>query len=75
MNIVRESAATQAICAEVRREKKIIVLSILPPFRENPGLHALRANYVAMFFRQASGLMLQLDASLDDGWNEADWLV
>ena len=30
------------------REKKIIGLSILPPCKENPRLHILPANYVAM---------------------------
>ncbi len=67
MNIVRESAATQAIRAEVRKRKE--------PCKEYPRLHILCANYVAMFFRQANGLMLQLDAPVNDGWNEADWLV
>ncbi len=57
------------------REKEIIDLSILPPCKENPRLHILRANYVAMFFKQANGLMLQLDAPVDGGWNEADRLV
>ena len=57
------------------REKEIIDLSILPPCKENPRLHILRANYVAMIFRQANGLMLQLDASVDHGWSEADRLV
>ncbi len=57
------------------RQKNIIDLSILPPWKENPRLHILRANYVAMFFWQANGLMLQLDALVDHGWNEADWYV
>ncbi len=32
---------------------------------------SFRANYVAMIFRQANGLMLQFDAPVDHGWNEA----
>ncbi len=57
------------------REKNIIDLSILQPCKENLRLHILRANYVALFFWQANGSMLQLDAPADDGWNEADRLV
>eukprot|EP00794_Sanderia_malayensis_P010661 gene10661-biopygen8528 len=53
------------------REKKIIDLSLLPPCKENLRLHILRANYVAMIFWQANGLMLQLDAQVDHGWNES----
>eukprot|EP00794_Sanderia_malayensis_P002605 gene2605-biopygen2134 len=56
---------------KLEREKKIIDLSLLPPCKENLRLHILRANYVAMIFRQANGLMLQLDAPVDHGWNEA----
>ncbi len=49
------------------REKKIIDLSILPPCKGNPRLYILRANNVALFFRQANSLMLQFDAPADNG--------
>eukprot|EP00795_Rhopilema_esculentum_P006780 gene6779-biopygen8240 len=33
-------------------------------------MHILRANFVAMMFRQADGLMLQLGSPADHGWDE-----
>ena len=43
-NLLRHKLFVQ----KFEREKKIIDLSILPPCKENPRLHILRANYVAM---------------------------
>eukprot|EP00794_Sanderia_malayensis_P001349 gene1349-biopygen1081 len=67
VNLLRHKLFVQMF----EREKKIIDLSLLPSCKENLRLHILRASYVAMIFRQANGLMLQLDAQVDHGWNES----
>ena len=66
VNLLRHKLFVQ----KIERERKIIDLSLLPPCKENLRIHILRANYVAMMFRQADGLMLQLGSPADHGWDE-----
>ncbi len=60
-HIFQESTGTQAIRAEVQKRKKDHRSQYPSTMLRKP--HILHANYVAMFSRQANGLMLQFDAS------------
>ncbi len=67
VNLLRHKLFVQ----KFEREKKIIDLSLLPPCKENLTLHIQRSNYVAMIFRKANDLMLDLDTPVYHGWDEA----
>ena len=57
------------------KKKKIIDLSLLPPCSDNLRLHCKRANHVAMIFKQADRLILQLEEPANHGWNERGAVV
>ena len=52
------------------KEKIIIDLSLLPPCKANLKHHIMRANYVALMFRNANRLILNLEEPINHGWNE-----
>eukprot|EP00794_Sanderia_malayensis_P020967 gene20967-biopygen15473 len=56
-------------------EKKIKDLSLLPPCQSNLKLHVERANYVALMYREADRLMMDLNDPVNHGWNEEGSVV
>ena len=57
------------------KKKKIIDLSLLPSCSDNLRLHCKRANHVAMIFKQADRLILELEEPVNHGWNERGSVV
>ena len=51
------------------KDKKIVDLSLMPPCKTNLSYHILRANYVALLFRQADHLVMNLESPEGYGWN------
>ena len=52
------------------KENKIIDLSLLPPCEANLKYHIMRAFSVALMFRNANQLILNLEDPINHGWDE-----
>ena len=55
---------------KLEKENKIIDLSLLPPCEINVKYHIMRAKYVALMFRNANRLILNLEDPINYGWDE-----
>ena len=53
----------------LKKKKKIVSLSLLPPCKSSPALHIKRANYVAALWRQASNEIIAEESAEQHGWN------
>ena len=55
--------------SHLKKKKKIVSLSLLPPCQSSLELHIKRANYVATVWRQASNNVIIEDSPQSHGWN------
>ncbi len=56
------------------KEKKVVDLSLLPPYATNLKFHIMRAN-VAFILRNAKNLILDLDEQTCHGWEEVGKVI
>ena len=54
---------------KIEKEGKVIDLSLLPRCRSNLRIHTTQANYVAKMYRQANGLVMNLDNPDNHAWH------
>ena len=57
------------------KKKKIVDLSLLPPYKENLRYHIMRSNDVAYIFRHADQLILDLMDPANHGWDKERKIV
>ena len=52
------------------KEKRVVDLNVLPPFKNNLKYHIIRSNYVAYIFCHANQLFLDIEKAENHGRNE-----
>ena len=68
VNSVNE-ARSKIFWTYLKKKKKIVSLSLLPPCKSSLDLHIKRANYVAALWRQASNEEISEESADQHGWN------
>ena len=53
----------------LKKKKKVVSLSLLPPCKSSLTLHIRRANYVAALWRQAANEIIAEESAEQHGWN------
>ena len=62
---------------KIKKENKVIDISLLPPCQSSLKKHTVRSNYVARMWRRASMPVMSLDDPQNHGWLpdlKTDWI-
>ena len=64
-----DSARNKIFWDTLKRKKKVIDLSMLPPCKKSLLLHIKRSNYISRIWRQASVAEMDIQNAQNHGWN------